>query len=53
MVYGLKKISENGQRIITADKPDGFYLIDVTIFHLDKDYNLKEKDNFKKSKYKR
>jgi lipopolysaccharide export system permease protein len=39
----IKENTKNGQRIITADKPDGFYLIDVTIFHLDKDYNLTEK----------
>ena len=39
----IKENTKNGQRIITADKPDGLYLIDVTIFHLDKDYNLKEK----------
>ena len=38
----IKENTKNGQRIITADKPDGLYLIDVTIFHLDKESNLKE-----------
>ena len=32
-----------GSRIITADKPDGSDLIDVTIFHFDNSYNLFEK----------
>ena len=31
------------QRIIAASKPDKFYLIDVTIFHLDEKSNLIEK----------
>ena len=31
------------QRIISASKPDGFKLIDVTIFHIDKNSNLIEK----------
>ena len=38
-----KRKYKNGQRIITADKPEGISLIDVTIFHFDKDYNLVEK----------
>ena len=39
-------IKENlnfGKRIISADKPDGLYLINVTVFHLDKNANLVEK----------
>ena len=39
----IKENFEDQQRIITAAKPDGFNLIDVTIFHLDKKSNLLEK----------
>ncbi len=39
----IKENLDNGQRIITANKPDGVNLIDVTIFHFDKNYNLTEK----------
>ena len=39
----IKENLDTGRRIITADKPQGSNLIDVTIFHLDKNYNLKEK----------
>ena len=39
----IKESFDNGERIITASKPDGINLIDVTIFHLDGDYSLKEK----------
>ena len=38
-----KENLKDGQRIITANKPEGISLIDVTIFHFDKDYNLTEK----------
>ncbi len=39
----IKESIEGGERIITAEKPDKFDLIDVEIFHLDNDYLLKEK----------
>ena len=39
----IKENIDDGVRITTADRPDGFDLIDVNIFHLDKNYNLKEK----------
>ena len=39
----IKENLENKQRIISASKPNGFELIDVTIFHLDKKSNLLEK----------
>ncbi len=39
----IKENLKNGNRIITANRPDGLNLIDVTIFHLDKEYNLHEK----------
>ncbi len=39
----IKENLKDGQRIITANKPEGISLIDVTIFHFDKDYNLTEK----------
>ena len=35
--------NQNINRIISASKIDGFNLNDVTIFHLDKQFNLKEK----------
>ena len=34
---------DKGTRIISATKPEKENLIDVTIVHLDKDYNLIEK----------
>ena len=37
------------RRIITARKPEGKSLIDVTIFHLDEKFNLKEKIVSKKA----
>ena len=43
MVFGLKENLNNKQRIISAAKPKGFNLIDVTIFHLDENSNLIEK----------
>ena len=36
----IKENVEEGQRIISAAKPDGSYLIGLTIFHLDKRSNL-------------
>ena len=39
----IKENIENGNRIISAKKPDGFFLVDVTIFHLNKQSNLTEK----------
>ena len=48
----IKENLKNGNRIITANRPDGLSLIDVTIFHLDKEYNLSEKI-ISKSRYKR
>ncbi len=45
----IKESFDNGERIITASKPDGINLIDVTIFHLDGDYSLKEKIISKKA----
>jgi lipopolysaccharide export system permease protein len=39
----IKENIENKQRIISAAKPDGFNLIQVTIFHLDNKSNLLEK----------
>ena len=39
----IKESLMSKQRIIAASKPDKFYLIDVTIFHLDEKSNLIEK----------
>ena len=39
----IKENFDKNQRIITADKPEGFNLVDVTIFHLDNKSNLIEK----------
>ena len=39
----IKENLDTKQRIISAAKPDGINLIDVTIFHLDKKSNLIEK----------
>ena len=39
----IKENLKDKQRIIAADKPNEFYLLNVTIFHLDKDTNLIEK----------
>ena len=38
-----ENINKNERRIITAEKPKRKKLIDVTIFHLDKDYDLIKK----------
>ncbi len=45
----IKENLDGGKRIITADKPQDSNLIDVTIFHLDDNYNLKEKIFSKKA----
>ena len=39
----IKENLKNGDRIITAKMPEGFNLIDVTIFHFKDNYNLHEK----------
>ena len=39
----IKENFNNKQRIISASKAEGYNLIDVTIFHLDKESNLIEK----------
>ena len=39
----IKENIEHGHRIIYAKKPNGFFLVDVTIFHLNKQSNLIEK----------
>jgi lipopolysaccharide export system permease protein len=44
----IKENTNNGSKIITAKKPDGFYLIDVTIFHLNSKYDLVKKISSKK-----
>jgi lipopolysaccharide export system permease protein len=36
----IKENLQDSQRIISASKPDGFELLDVQIFHLDKNSNL-------------
>ena len=38
-----ENINKDERRIITAEKPKGKKLIDVTIFHLDRDYDLIKK----------
>ena len=39
----IKENLDKGERIITASKPEGLNLIDVTIFHLNENYSLQEK----------
>ena len=39
----IKENIETGQRIITATRPDGKNLLDVTIFHINDNSNLDEK----------
>ena len=39
----IKENLKAGPRIISADKPEGQSLVNVTIFHLDKNFNLLEK----------
>ena len=43
MVFGLKKILIQSKEVISATKPDGLKLLNLTIFHLDKNSNLIEK----------
>ena len=45
----IKENLEEGKRIITAKKPEGKNLINLTIFHLDSKYNLVEKIVSKKA----
>ena len=45
----IKENIKTGKRIISADKPEGFYLVGVTIFHLDNNYKLIEKITAKKA----
>ncbi len=45
----IKENLDDKQRIITAKKPDGFNLLDVTIFHIDYKSNLIEKITSKKA----
>ena len=45
----IKEKVETKQRIISAKKPQGFKLIDLTIFHLDEDSNLLEKIHSKEA----
>lgn len=44
----IKENLNTKKRIISAEKPDGVNLINVTIFHLDEKFNLIEKINSKK-----
>ena len=44
----IKENLQLKQRIISAEKPDGFNLINISIFHLDNDSNLIEKIYSKK-----
>ena len=39
----IKENLKSGDRVITAVKPEGFNLIDVTIFHFDENFNLYKK----------
>ncbi len=45
----IKENIENGERIITAVKPEDKNLIDITVFHFDKNFNLYEKIFSKKA----
>ena len=45
----IKENLDDKQRIITAKKPEGFNLLDVTIFHIDYKSNLIEKITSKKA----
>ena len=44
----IKENIENGSRIISAAKPEGKELLDVTILHLDQNFNLSKKIKSKK-----
>ena len=48
----IKEKLKSKQRIISASKPEGFKLIDVKIFHIDKNSNLIEIINSKKANIK-
>ena len=48
----IKEKLKSEQRIISASKPEGFKLIDVKIFHIDKNSNLIEIINSKKANIK-
>ena len=48
----IKESNLNGERIITAQKPDGFNLVDVTIFNFDNDFILNKKIFAKKANIK-
>ena len=48
----IKENLESKQRIISASKPEGINLVDVTIFHLDKKSNLIEKISSNKANIK-
>tara|TARA_Y100000816_G_C26097960_1_gene581347 strand:- start:507 stop:1595 length:1089 start_codon:yes stop_codon:yes gene_type:complete len=48
----IKENIDNKKRIITALKPEGENLIDITIFHLDENYRLLEKIASKKANIK-
>ena len=45
----IKENLKSGQRIITAAKPDGKNLVDLTIFHINENSNLEEKIISKKA----
>ena len=47
-----KENLKSNTRIIQAEKPSGYNLIDLTIFHLDKKSNLIEKITSKKANIK-
>ena len=47
----IKENLETGNRIITAEKPEKFDLINVSIFQFDNDNKLKTKNFRKKSEY--
>ncbi len=38
-----ENLNNKKKRVISANKPEGFYLLDVEIFHIDKNMNLIEK----------
>ena len=45
----IRETVENNERIITASKPENYKISNITIYHLDKNYKLKEKNFFKRS----
>ena len=46
----IRETVENNERIITASKPENYKISNITIYHLDKNYKLKEKIFQKKLK---